>query len=425
MRTHAFVIQVFGLLLGASLGFGAANNAAELKVELKGVVDIGGAKAAHLEFTPPIGGTSSVMLREGERMGEIELIKADLLQRKATARLRGEVRDLTFNSEGPSGTLIEPSSPSQSTTNNVALCLDKMGLEQVLKLYAELANRTVLRPAQLPACEISLHTRQHISSADLMNAIARVLMEKDIVIQPDGEKFLVVAREGDADLLAPEVKIASDRLAATLAQSAHAGEGSSRRLQQGSNAGELLPAGLINLQNTDIAQVLYVFADLAGRNFLCPTAMPPKTIKLFTSNPLTRSEAIYSLTATLALNGVSVLPAGEKFVFIFPTTQRSLAAKILARNPAAIAAGTNSIPAGSINLNTATLGMVAQLYREMSGHELDLENGLPNVRILFRSQTPLTPAEALQGFEYALGWNQLVIEKKEDKFILKRAGAAR
>jgi len=413
MKAHAFAFPFFGLLFGASLGLAAANNAADVKVDLKGVVDIGGTKIAYLEFAPPIGGHSSVSLREGERMGEIELIKADLLQRKVSARIGGEVRDLTFISEGPSGTLVEPSSPSQTTTNNVDLCLERMGLDQVLDLYVDLANRTVLRPSHLPTCEISLHTRRPISSVDLMNAIARVLMEKDILIQPHEQKFLVVARDGDANLLAPEVKAASDKIASSLT---HA---------PGSDPGELLPPGMINLQNTDMAQVIQIYADLTGRIVCRPSTMPSTPVKLLTSNPLNRSEAIYSLTATLALNGVSVLPAGERFVFVFPAAQRSLAAEILARKPAAIAAGTNSIPAGWINLNVAPLGMVAQLYREMSGHELELESGLPDVRIQFRNQAPLTPAEVLQGFEFALGWNQLVIEKKENKFILKRAGALR
>jgi hypothetical protein len=288
-----------------------------------------------------------------------------------------------------------------------------MGQEQILHLYVELANRTVLRPASLPAFEISFCTRENISAADLMRAIASALKQEGVVIQPHGEKFLIVAGEAYAGLLTPKVKTASDALAFSLAQAS------------GSKADELLPAGLIRFQNTDLFQVVQIYSDLVGRTIIRPTALPATTIKLFTATPLTRSEAIYSLTATLALNGVSVMPAGEKFVFVFSSFQKDMATEILARKPAAIAAGTNSIPAGSINLMAAALPTVAGLYREISGQALELNADLPNLRIVLRSQTALTPDEALQGLEYALAWNRLVIEKAENKLILKPTGGNR
>jgi len=413
MKTHALVIQLFGLLVGTSLGLAAANNAVDLKVELKGVVEIGGTKVAYLEFTQPIGGTLNIILREGERMGEIEVLQINGAERKVTISARGEKRVLQFESAGPTGILIHPSSPQPESGDSIALCLEKMGLDQLLILYVALANRTVLRPAQLPACELSLHTRENISKPDLMKAIETALKEKDIVLKPLGNKFLVVARQGDVGLVTPEVKAASDSLVSTLAEI------------PGSKADELLPPGMINFPSTDINQVLQIYQELINRTIIRPMVLASQTIIFRNAVPLTRSEVIYALTATLALNGISVIPAGEKFVFVSPTAQKEMAKAILARKLAAIAAGTNSIPAGSINLNMAPLGMVTQLYREVSGHELELESGLPDVRILFRNQTPLTPAEALQGFEYALGWNQLVIEKTENKFILKRAGAPR
>jgi hypothetical protein len=342
-------------------------------------------------------------------MGDIEVIKVDLLQRKVAARIGGTARDLTFGSETQSGILIEPSSRNQLAGNTVGLFIDKMELNQILNLYVSLANRTVLRPCQLPAFELSFYTKENISSLDLMSAIASALKQKDVIIQPHGDKFLTVAREVNVGLLTPEVETASASLAQTSV----------------SKAEELLPAGLINFQNIDLSQAVQIYGDLVDRTVIRPTALPATTVKLFTATALTRSEVVYSMTATFALNGISVMPAGEKFVFVYPTAQKDMAAGILARKPAVAAAGTNSIPAGSINLNMASLSMVAHLYRGVSGYEMELETGLPDVRILFQNQTPLTSAEALQGFDYVLGWNQLVIEKKENKFILKRAGAPR
>ena len=413
MNTKTLSILLLGLFLGTGLCLAASNDAENPMVSLKGIVDLGGTKIAYIEAAAPVFGSPSVILSEGERTGDIEVVQINLPQRKVSIRVRDEARNLTFDSGAQTGTLVEPSSSNPPSGNTVGLCLEKMGLNQILNLYVRLANRTVLRPARLPTFELSLYTKGSVSSADLMSAIANALKQNDVFIQPHGDKFLIVAREGEVSLVAPDVKAASDALASSLAQTS------------GSNADELLPAGLISLQNTDLSQVVQIYSDLVGRTIIRPTALPAMTIKLFTATPLTRSEAIYSLSATLALNGVSLMPAGEKFVFVYPTAQKGMAAGILARKPAAAAAGTNSIPAGSINLMAAALPVVAGLYREISGQSLELNADLPNVRILFRSQTALTPDEALLGFEYVLAWNRLVIEKAENKLILKRAGGDR
>ena len=243
-----------------------------------------------------------------------------------------------------------------------------------------------------------------------MAAIASALKEKDVLIKPQGDKFLVVARESDVGRVTPETKEASDALASAMAQAT------------GLKADELLPAGMVNFPETDLNQVLQIYQDLVNRTVIRPTTLPAQQIRFFNFTPLKRSELIYALTATLALNGVSVMPAGEKFVFVFSAFQKDTATEILARKPAAIAAGTNSIPAGSINLMAAALPVVAGLYREISGQALELNADLPKVWIVFKSQTALTPDEALQGLEYALAWNRLVIEKAGNRLILKPAG---
>jgi hypothetical protein len=409
MKTHALAFPFFALLLGASFCLPSSIPAADLKVDLKGLVDIGGTKTAYLELTPPIGGTSSVILREGERMGEIELIKADLLQRKVVARIQGEVKDLSFDAGDPKAIPVRSSSAGLAPTNSVTVCLDKLGLGQTLKLYASLANRTVLRPFQLPTFELSLRSEGSISGPDLMGAVASALKEKDILVSPHGDKFVIVARAGQLELVSPELKAASDNLS----------------LASGANAGELLPPGMINFPSTDVNQVLQIYQELVNRTVIRPTALPAQLMVFSNHNPLTRSELNYALTATLALNGVSVMPAGDKFVFVFPTALKIQATEILARKPVTSAVGTGPIPAGGVNLNAASLSMVAKLLQDLSGQALESDAALPDVRIILRNQTPLTPAEALQGFEYALGWNGLVIEKKGDKLFLKRADGSR
>ncbi len=91
----------------------------------------------------------------------------------------------------------------------------------------------------------------------------------------------------------------------------------------GTNASpdEVLPAGTINFPATDLNQVLQIYSELVGRTVLRPTSLPAPTITLKTQTPLTRHEAIQAFDAVLALNGITVVNVGEKFVKVVPSAQ--------------------------------------------------------------------------------------------------------
>src|SRR5262249_28568375 len=82
---------------------------------------------------------------------------------------------------------------------------------------------------------------------------------------------------------------------------------------------EIIPPGTINFRAVDINDVLTLYAELVGRTILRPTSLPAVVITLKTQNPLTKPEAIQALEAVLALNGISVVPVGEKFVKVLPS----------------------------------------------------------------------------------------------------------
>jgi general secretion pathway protein D len=73
-----------------------------------------------------------------------------------------------------------------------------------------------------------------------------------------------------------------------------------------------------NFQGVDVSQVLDIYADLVGRTLLRAGPIPG-TIILKTQSPLTKTEAIEALQAVLALNGISVVNIGEKFVKVVPS----------------------------------------------------------------------------------------------------------
>ena len=87
---------------------------------------------------------------------------------------------------------------------------------------------------------------------------------------------------------------------------------------------EIFPAGNINFQGVDVSQVLDVYAKLVGRTLLRAT-LPQAPIILKTETPLTRSEAIQALQAVLALNGISVVNIGDKFVKVLPVADANSA----------------------------------------------------------------------------------------------------
>src|SRR5207244_12835792 len=88
------------------------------------------------------------------------------------------------------------------------------------------------------------------------------------------------------------------------------------------NAGpdDIIPAGVINFAAVDIQEVLKIYAELVNRTILRPTQLPG-VITLRTQTALTKSEAIQALKAVLAMNGVSIIEIGDKFVKVVPTAQ--------------------------------------------------------------------------------------------------------
>ena len=85
-----------------------------------------------------------------------------------------------------------------------------------------------------------------------------------------------------------------------------------------------LPAGQINFQGVDLNQVLKIYAQLVGRTLLRAN-LPDAKIVLETQTPLTKTETIQALQAVLALNGISLVNIGDKFVKVVPSGEAGAA----------------------------------------------------------------------------------------------------
>ncbi len=83
----------------------------------------------------------------------------------------------------------------------------------------------------------------------------------------------------------------------------------------------LLPPGMIKFQDSDLLQVLDIYQDLTGRTIVRPSSLPATKISVRSQTPLTRREAIQLLDTILAMNGITMIPQGTKFVKAVPEGQ--------------------------------------------------------------------------------------------------------
>lgn len=88
-------------------------------------------------------------------------------------------------------------------------------------------------------------------------------------------------------------------------------------------AGEqLIPPGTVKFNNAPLEQVFTYYADLVGRTIIKhPQLTPNSTITLIAQTPWTKKDAIQALDTSLAMNGITMIPEGEKFVLAVPSAQ--------------------------------------------------------------------------------------------------------
>jgi general secretion pathway protein D len=95
--------------------------------------------------------------------------------------------------------------------------------------------------------------------------------------------------------------------------------GASAAPTAGTPTGKEIPAYSYTFEGVDVNQVLDVYAQLVGRTLL-RAGLPAAQIVLKTETKLTKSEAIQALQAVLALNGISLVNIGDKFVKVLQSS---------------------------------------------------------------------------------------------------------
>jgi general secretion pathway protein D len=99
---------------------------------------------------------------------------------------------------------------------------------------------------------------------------------------------------------------------------------------------EPLPQGMIDFRSADLTQVLDIYSMMVNRTILRPATLPAPTITLTTRGQLTMREGIQALEAVLALNGITMINMGDKFVKAMPEAQGNTAGGRFDTNSAAL-----------------------------------------------------------------------------------------
>ena len=77
---------------------------------------------------------------------------------------------------------------------------------------------------------------------------------------------------------------------------------------------EMVPPGMLKLQKADADQVLTLYSQFVGRTILRPATLPTPQITFMAQTDLTVREAVQALDVVLGMNGIGMVPFGDKFV---------------------------------------------------------------------------------------------------------------
>jgi len=86
------------------------------------------------------------------------------------------------------------------------------------------------------------------------------------------------------------------------------------------NPNEVVPAGTIAASEMPLNQFFEIYSQYSGRTILRPAALPAAAVTLLAQTDLTLIEVVEAMDGVLALNGVTMIPIGEKFVKAVPST---------------------------------------------------------------------------------------------------------
>jgi hypothetical protein len=385
-------------------------------VRLVGIVRFSTNQFALIEAQAGPNRVQEFLFSAGERDGPIEVLAIDAPEGKVKINLDGQALELQFATNQPAGTLVRTSGNGErnrAPDKSAFIRLQDAGPVPVFTLYQRLVKRTLIRPGALPTFKLNLYSESDIATEDLAPAIERALAETRVLLRPDRDKFVIAGGAKDLMRVGSKEWQTAEELGRTQGKPTTA-------VPPGPATQELFPAGTINFPSTDVAQVLDLYQALMGRTVIREQTLPAYVIILQTQTPITQTDAIYALIASLAINGATVVPADDKFLLVVATPHAERATELLDRKPVSPAVGAESLPPGPRGQPFWDLDTVAQKYQKLTGKTVEVAAGLPRLPFPpIRNQTPLTPSEALRSLDLLLGLHGMQVVEQADGKSLK------
>jgi hypothetical protein len=312
---------------------------------------------------------------------------------------RKEARDSLTNAPLRGAELAASKGPEAAAPGTVYF--SGADLSQVLEFYGALSQRTILRPAALPAPTIRLKTRNRLTPQETTYAIATTLALNGICLVDDGAKFIQV------------VPILQRPAVTTGAPKPEPGA-------------ELLPAGAIDFAMLGLDLALNKYGSMAHRTILRPASLPMPLVELKSRGPLTRGEAFYAMAKVFELNGVGIVDDGTSFVQAVPLALRaSNKARAPRPEPEArlldpervLSLGFSPDPGPPKKLERNAAQRLLGYYAELEAKAAVPEPRLEDASIWFHVTTPLSKSEMIYAIETTFALSGLAIIPVDDHSV--------
>lgn len=135
----------------------------------------------------------------------------------------------------------------------------------------------------------------------------------------------------------------------------------------GLNPDDQMPGGTLKLQVAPLEQVMDLYGEITGRTIIRSAQLPaPPGFTLKAQTDLTRREAVEALDGVLALNGIVMIPIGEKFVKAVPATAADKEGAAISHLNVAELPESEQFLTRIVKLKTAKPSEVAQLLVSFS-----------------------------------------------------------
>jgi hypothetical protein len=248
-------------------------------IKVVGIVDLLDYRCAllqRLDRQTPFG--EHLMLKEGERERDVTVIEINLQERSLRVDFRSHTNVTLRMSDLPSDVI---GAPHKNTVT-----LKEISLHPLLNLYSQFSGRTILRHPLLSPQTFTLSAAP-ANQAEAAAILDKALAEREIVSIMDGEKFMMVVPKLEEKNVRP----------------------ASAELKQAS----VIPPGVIDFRDVDVASATLLYCDLAGgkvdrENLMTLRGVP---IVLKTQTTMTTAQAIYALDTLFGWQGLKAIRSDD------------------------------------------------------------------------------------------------------------------